>query len=243
MIDLLIYNRDSRIRDVVGSYVSNTVAMLSNERLTTTGIGDPAQVDTCLDDDKPYDLSVLEVSNDSDIRLSARVRAGRQDSDIMLVAESSISPMKYLTPDIRACSLLLKPYEDETLKSVVNDFVAAFFRKRTAPDDRNCVVIESREGKVVVPYSQIYYIEIRNKKVIFRLRDREYSKYDTLDNIKKDLPPAFVQTHRSYIINTSYISMVRLSENAVYLENDIIVPLSRSYKSVIKEYLRGVSGK
>ena len=242
MIDLLVYNRNRKEQEKVNGHARDMVAILSDESLKCTGLETAAQVEEHIRADRPYDLSVIEISGDEDIQLSAHVRQGREDSDMMLVADSRISPMKYLTPDIRACSLLLRPYDDAALESVMHEFMTSFFRKRSTADEQNSVVIENRDGKTVVPYSQIYYIEARNKKVYFRLRDREYSKYDTLDNVRKDLPPGFVQSHRSFIFNAGYLERVKLSDNSVYLEHNITVPLSRSYKASVKEYLRGVSG-
>lgn len=242
MVDLLIYNRDKTEQDTVSTSARDLVARLSEERLNCTGFESAEQVETYLKTDKPYDLSVLEINDDKDVGLSVRVREVREESDMMLIADGRVSPMKYLTPDIRACSLLLKPYDEPALKSVMKEFMAAFFRKRTAPDEQSSVVIENRSGKIVVPYNQIYYIEARNKKVYFRLRDKEYSKYDTLEKIRQDLPGTFVQSHRSFMFNSMYLERIKLSDSTVYLENNIMVPLSRSYKSAVKEYLRGLSG-
>lgn len=242
MIDLLIYNRNRKEQARVSGSARDMVAFLSDEKLSCAECENAEQVYSHLKEDKPYDLSVLEISNDGDVGLSASVRAGREEADMMLIADNRLSPMKYLTPDIRACSLLLSPYDDESMKSVMREFISSYLRKRVVPDDQNSIVIENRSGKIVVPYNQIYYIEARNKKVYFRLRDKEYSKYDTLENIRKDLPPTFVQSHRSFMFNSGFLERIKLSDNAVYLEHNIIVPLSRSYKSSVKEYLRGISG-
>ena len=242
MITLLIYDKDKKEQESVVRNAGDLVALMSDDRLVCAGYAEISGVDTHISRDEPYDLSVLEISDDEDIHLSKRVRTGRSDSDIMLLADSSISPMKYLSPDIRACSLLLRPFEEEAMKSVMREFMSAYFSKRDVPDAENSIVIENREGRSVVRFNQIYYIEARNKKVYFRLRDREYSKYDTLDNIRKYLPSTFVQSHRSFIFNSGYLEKIRLSENEVYLQHNIIVPLSRSYKSSVKEYLRGISG-
>lgn len=242
MIDLLIYDRDKKEMERVARHARDMVAYMSDDSLSCKGFLDAGGLYKYLGKDDPFDLSVLEIKDDGDIDLSRTVRSGRTDADIMLVADGTVSPMKYLTPDIRACSLLLRPYQEEAMRSVIREFLSSYFRKKDVPDEGNSIVIENRDGKTVVPYNQIYYIEARNKKVYFRLRDREYSKYDTLDNVRKDLPQTFVQSHRSFMFNSGFLERIKLSDNAVYLENNIIVPLSRSYKASVKEYLRGISG-
>lgn len=243
MADVLLYDRDKKEQESIKGRISDSVAILSDDSLNCSFFEEAAKVDRFLAREPALDLSVLEVAHDDDIGLIRRVRAFREQADIMLLADGRISPMKYMTPDIRACSLLLKPFSAEDMESVVHEFVSSFYRKRELPTEENSIVIENRDGRVVVPYSQIYYIEAREKKVYFRLRDREYSKYDTLENIKTQLPPGFVQSHRSFVFNTRYLEKVKLSENSVYLEHGIIVPLARSFKASIKEYLSGLSGK
>lgn len=242
MIDVLLYDKNVREQEAIAKRVSDSVALLSDERLDCHKYDTAEKVMGHMKKDAPFDLSMLEVSDDGDIELTKRVRAGREQADMMLLADSGISPMKYLTPDIRACALLLRPFDEKTLREVTYEFFASYFRRREVPTDENAIVIENRQGSTVVPFSHIYYIEVREKKVFFRLRDREYSKYDTLDNIRKQLPSGFVQSHRSFIFNAAYLDRIKLSENTIYLEHGIMVPLSRSYKSAVREYLNGISG-
>lgn len=243
MIDILLYDRDKNERALISARLSDSVAVLSDDNLKCRSFGESEQVYKHLAGEAPLDLSMLEVACDEDIALTKHVRTCREQADMMLLADGRISPMKYMTPEIRACSLLLKPFRDEDMRTVVHEFISSYFRKRETPSEENSIVIENRDGRIVVPLSQIYYIEAREKKVFFRLRSREYSKYDTLDNVKKQLSSSFVQSHRSFVFNIQYLDRIKLSENTVYLEHGITVPLSRSFKAPIKEYLNGLSAK
>ncbi len=49
-----------------------------------------------------------------------------------------------------------------------------------------------------------------------------------LSEIKKELPPNFIQCHRSYIVNSNYIK--QHLKKAVRLFNDETIPISRSFK-------------
>ena len=49
-----------------------------------------------------------------------------------------------------------------------------------------------------------------------------------------ELEDDFIRTHRGFLINKSMIRKISLSENMVMLKNDIIIPLSRSYKGELK---------
>lgn len=243
MIDVLLYDRNTEEQESVRAILSSNVAMLSDDRLRCRKCQKTDQVYEYLRKDAMLDLSMLEVVNDEDIALIKNVREYSGQADMMLMADSRVSPMKYMTPDIRACSLLLKPFSRDEMESVVKEFVSSYYRKKETVSEENSIVIENRDGRIVVPFSNIYYVEAREKKVFFRLKDREYSKYDTLENIRTLLPPEFIQSHRSFVFNSRYIDKVKLSENTIYLEHNIMVPLARSFKASIKEYLNGLSGK
>lgn len=243
MAEVLLYGHDKGEQAGIKSKLSDSVARYSDDSLKVSDFLASSEVRMHLAKKPSLDLSMLEVADDDDIGLVKSVREFSENAEMMLMADSRISPMKYMTPEIRACSLLLKPFAAEDMESVVHEFVSSYYRRREKPQEGNSIVIENREGRIVVPYSHIYYIEAREKKVFFRLKDREYSKYDTLENVRASLPQGFVQSHRSFVFNAQYLDRIKLSENTVYLEHGIIVPLSRSFKASIKEYLGGLSGK
>ena len=154
----------------------------------------------------------------------------------MVVADGSISPMMYLRPGIMPSSLLLKPVSRENLAMVVNEMMDAFTEKFDSKDVQESFVIESREGKQYIPLSQIYYIEAREKKIFIRTKQEEYGFYDTIENMEKKLPESFLRCHRSYIVNMSKVTAVKVSQSLIEVQDDLQVPLSRSYKKMVKEY-------
>ena len=97
-------------------------------------------------------------------------------------------------------------------------------------------MIESREGKQYIPLNQIYYVEAREKKIFIRTKQEEYGFYDTIENMEKKLPESFLRCHRSYIVNMSKVTAVKVSQSLIEVQDDLQVPLSRSYKKMVKEY-------
>lgn len=70
--------------------------------------------------------------------------------------------------------------------------------------------------------SDDHYLEILTSK------KKEYLRGSILE-ILKELPPNFVQCHRSYIINKNYIQS--LNSNEIVLKGDLQVPISRKFKN------------
>ncbi len=237
--NVLVYDRENEERSKIIVLLRDSTAFASDATLKISEYDTEGKVRAFLAAESPLQLAVMEVCRKSDIILTKELRRSKEHVELMLVAESTISPMEYLTPDIRACSLLLRPYNEAQLSQVLRSFMLSYLDSLSSDNTEDVLKIEGREGIIRIAYKDICYIEVREKKIYIRLRDKEYSKYDSLDNISKKLPDYFMQTHRSYIVNTRLIEQIRISEKLIYLRNGIRVPLSRSYREAIKEIMNG----
>ena len=56
--------------------------------------------------------------------------------------------------------------------------------------------------------------------------------------MEKKLPENFLRCHRSYIVNMSKVTAVKVSQSLIEVQDNLQVPLSRSYKRAVKEYSR-----
>lgn len=237
--NLLIYDTNTVERSVILNSIRDHTAMMSDAALRILEYVNERDVRTFLTGNPVLDLAVMEVSCGQDLDLTKALRRITNESELMLVADAAISPMEYLTPEIRACALLLRPYTTEQLRQVTRSFMSAYFSNSSDDNEDDAIRIDGRDGLITIPCRNIYYIEVREKRLYIRLRDREYSKYDSLENIGASLPDYFMQCHRSYIFNTRHIEKVKLSDGTIYLEHDITVPLARSYRQKIKEFING----
>lgn len=183
------------------------------------------------------DIAFLDVATPEGVSFCREVREKNELAQFLVIADASVSPMVYMTPEIRATTLLLRPFTQAMSQQVINQFFSFLYREQKEKDNDRKLVIENREGTISIPFSKIYYIEVSGKKIYVRLKDREYSRYDTMDAIVKQLPDNFIRCHRSFVVNTSFITKVKLSENTIYLEDDMMVPLARSFKADVKEFM------
>ena len=184
------------------------------------------------------DIISWDVTMKDSVPSLEKIRRDYRQSYLMVVADGSISPMVYLRPGIMPSSLLLKPVSRENLVMVVNEMMDAFTEKFDSKDVPESFVIENRKGKQYIPLNQIYYIEAREKKIFIRTKQEEYGFYDTIENMEKKLPENFLRCHRSYIVNMSKVTAVKVSQSLIEVQDNLQVPLSRSYKRAVKEYSR-----
>ena len=236
MANTFVYDRKPAERKLLIRILRDAVAFYSEDSVDLSECDSLKAAVNKLYAVNGVDIAMLEVAEKEDISFSAEFRASQLSSDLLLIAEPTVSPMEYLTPAIRAASLLLRPLGKEVAVKVIKEFIAGFYR-RAHCEGEDTIIIENRQGKTVIPANQIYYLEVRGKRVFIRLADKEYTQYDSLDNMLNKLPGYFIKCHRSFAFNRTYLQNVKLSENTIYLEHDITVPLSRSFKSEIKRLL------
>lgn len=237
MITMMTYDTDKEEQQLLLYDSENAVAYYSDERLEKISMEREEEVRAFLEESGLLDAAMMEITNEEGLQLTKDFRKVQKEADLMLIADERISPMRYVTPEIRATSLLLRPFRREDGEQVVRDFLTALIRERNQADTNQRLVYESREGKIAIPYAKIYCIEVKGKKLFIRTKYREYPKSGSLESMEQELPKNFLRCHRSYIVNTDYITQVKLAENAVILEHNIRIPLSRTYKPEMKAYL------
>lgn len=242
MVEMLMYDSVPEEKKYLTYLSKDATANFSEEQLELISVERPEEVKHFLKKGQLLDLACMDVKQEEDIALLRELRRRYAQTEILLVADITVSPMAYLTPDIRAASLLIRPFQEGQCRQIIKDFFRSFYRTRDESDSKKVLMIENRDGKVTIPFHQIYYIEVRERKIFVRLLNKEYSQYDSLEHMMELLPDTFLRCHRSFVFNTEHLDSVKLSENAIYLEHDIMVPLSRSYKPMIKEFLNGLSG-
>lgn len=238
MITSISYNKLKDEASELNRIMKDLAAKLTDEQWKIEAMLSQDELKILLEDKPLMDILLYDVTRDGDIELLEAIRKQYKLAFVMLLADVSVSPMKYMKPTIQAQSLLLRPYTKEqaysTLHELVNGYVKAFHED--SADGASSFIVESQEdGKISVPYDQIYYFEAMEKKVYVCTGVDEFGFYGTLDGLMEELPEGFMRCHRSFIVNTKKVLKVALSKNTIYLDDEYEVPLSRSYKPDFKE--------
>lgn len=226
---------DERIRII--SSAKSQAAYHSDERWKFIESGSVAElVSSVLHADK-VDMICLDLTMDGALAMAEELRGEYASAYMTLIADERISPVKYIRPSIHADSLMMKPLDKAQLDDVLGEAVSAYMRRIEGPADSRVFVAESRGERNLIEYSRILFFESREKKVFLSTESEEYGFYDTLDELEDRLDESFLRCHRSYIVNTGRISKIEISAGRVVLDDGTELPLSRSYKPAVKEYL------
>lgn len=126
---------------------------------------------------------------------------------------------------------LTKPVQREYLIAMlekVNKNTEVNHSKRIAVSFQG-VISKIDEDKILYVESDKHIIKIFTENKVF-------TSYEKLSDFQKRLSSAFVFSHKSFIVNMDKIKT--LNSNSIILENDMIVPVSRSkYQECKESYL------
>ena len=222
MIAVLVCDRNERELALIARNCREQIARGSGEQFQLESVAGDAGLASAAENEKLVDLLYYEF----------RRRSG--DTMVMLITDQSVSPLEYLRPGVAPDSLLLRPVSEKQLETVNSEFMESFFDRFSSKETEASFVVDTREEKIFIPFSYIYYFEARDKKLFVRAKNEEYAFYDTIEALGKRLPDFFQRCHRSYIVNTTKIVRVFPAGNYIELSEGIGVPVSRSYKSLFR---------
>lgn len=236
MVFVLAYLKKEQSTLQFTTAAKDTIAKISEDYWELKQISTSKELQNYLLEKPLVDLIIYDICDRTSLQLLPEIRKSYPESQLMLLADISVSPMEYIRPDLRVSSLLLKPWTKQQLYDVLYDFFSEYasYSESDKEDGVNSYVIETKDGTINIPYNQIYFFEAREKKIYVCIGKEAYGFYSTIDKLAEELPDDFVRCHRGYIVNTKKIRKVAFSQNIIYLSDGFDVPLSRSYKAALK---------
>ena len=212
--------------------IRERTAFSTDEQLNFVSLYTRKEFEDFMGENAPADIICTDVTVFQGIEQAEELRKKYAKAALILIADMSISPVSYMKPTILAAGLLLKPLQEAMLKKTIEEIFACYIQVQ---EDEELFVVETREEKYRIPYSEIMFFEARSKKIFVCTKDYEYGFYDTMDNLEEKYTERFIRCHRSFLVNRKMVDQVKLSQNYLTLSGGVEIPLSRSYKSQIKE--------
>lgn len=237
MISILFYDKKTEELQVIQNLTKDIIADVSEEVCNFYLFSKLEDVMGFVSEDPLLDYACYDVTKSESIDYLEQFRKNYRETLLLLIADASVSPMSYMKPSILATSLLLRPFSEQDARQILKEYLESNLLQEN-PEAEEGYIVESRDGKIKIPYSKIYYFEAREKKIFIRTQNEEYGFYATIEELEEKLPAFFMRSHRSYMVNSKKIQRIMLSRSTISLQNEIEVPLSRSFKSIFKEFVR-----
>lgn len=190
----------------------------------------------CLEDADQLRMLVCDVTTEGIIPLLERIRQQNTGMKLVLVADGTVPPVQYIRPTILPTALLWRPLQPEATRDTLWDVLRTIpAGGQESPEAETDVFsVEVRGSVRRIPYGEILFFEASNKRLNLHLRRKEIPFSGTLEKLTEELPEEFIRVHKSFIVNRKAITQIQFSQNLVILEDGITVPISRTYKSMLK---------
>lgn len=236
MVSMVILESKEKEINPLKNTIKELAAKLTEEEWNIDCLQSIPEINNLLSQRPLVDMSCYDITLDGALDKLIEFRRNYEEAGLMLITDASISPVKYLRPGIKADSMLMRPLRTENVYETMKEFIASYFQREYDENNQKSYIIENKDGKTILPYQEIFYLEAREKKIFLRTLNCEYGFYSTIEQLEEELPEEFVRCHRSFIVNTAKIEKIMLSQNQLILTQGFSVPLSRSYKPVLKQF-------
>ena len=237
MISMLIADCNAKERRAISLEAHEQAAKHTDEYWNWLECADENALEKLLEDDPRLHLVCLDITMRDGVNSAKEIRSRSKGTYMILVADMSIPPTVYMRPSIGAESLLLRPLDLSQIREVLSEAVGTYVKRFLDTGNQKVFILENRGLKEVIEYDRISYFESREKKLFCSTGDEEFAFRGTLDQLEEQLGDAFIRCHRSFLVNRNKIERVFLSRNCLELEGGIELPLSRSCKPVIRDFL------
>lgn len=186
-----------------------------------------------LDPDSNFDLIILDImfpsSNGVDFGKIIRRELNNERVQILYISSEQQYAMQLF--DNRPLQFLIKPINEEKLIESIN-YAIELDQKGKATFEYQINGVWNR-----ISCEEIFYFESRDKKINLHKTNGEIiTFYGKLSNVIDALDTEiFLQIHKSYLINTAYVS--KIAFKSVTLTDGRELPISQTYHDYVRNYV------
>lgn len=190
-----------------------------------------------------FDILFLDINlNDMEgTTLAAAVKRMMPDARIIFATAYSDYAVKAFELGVE--NYILKPFEPERVKQVLERCVLNMEERKAAPASTGRLAVNTNRKTVFLEISQIAYIETQGRSCILHTQSGDYAENLLLGDYEKKLSPyGFYRIHKSYLVNLNAVSeLFPWASNSVALkmrgfEKDIL-PVSREKVRKLRQLL------
>lgn len=127
----------------------------------------------------------------------------RSLSDVILIFVTGIKEQVFQAFDVGAFHYLMKPVDQEKLKSVLDRAVKEVEKRAGSP---KFLLVKTAGVHRRVPVEDILYAENSGRKVILHTRTERIEYYERMNHLEELLGEGFFRCHRGYLVALAAVS-------------------------------------
>ncbi len=138
---------------------------------------------------------------------------------------------------------LLKPTSFPRFLKAVNRATRNHSLDRVELKNQDEIFIKKGSSLIKMKFSEILWVEALENYVILNTVNDKFTIHFTMKAIEKKLPrPNFVRVHRSFIVNTQSISVIKDNTIDICFDDEIqSIPIGKSYKDKLLDEINLIS--
>lgn len=172
---------------------------------------------------------------DTGLKLFDAITVRNRDNYILLCIHDVNRITEVLNRCMRPAGILIRPFEragmEGSLRRIFDDYIAL----QGIENNSAFMLISSGRTIQRVAYNEILYLEACDKMLNICTKRHIITARMSLNAVESTLPQSFVRCHRSYIVNRDCIERLDMTNMMLELKTQEKIPVSRSYKSVLRQ--------
>ena len=177
-----------------------------------------------IETDCPYDVVLMDIEwrqekNGMDFAEQLQKVAPRLQVIFVTAYNEQYSQQIFLKK-INLCGFLVKPVQEELLSVLLEKA-----RQKILLETSEKLLIQQKGIVHAIPFRDIFYIESVGHQLIIHAYESKIICYEKIDDMKRRIPDYFLQCHKSYIVNMTFIR--RIEKNKIILQHDKEIPVSK----------------
>ena len=190
---------------------------------------------------------ILDISLGSKVdgfTLAKLIREHSPDAYIVFLTGQIHYAVKAIDENLMIFDYLVKPVNYDRIEKLVGALNNHHSKRSKANSTTQILKIKVGSKETLLDINSIIYLESSGHKTILHTSSSTYETYASLNKTFEEISnkllgsnKAFIQVHRSFIVNKDYISYVDYKENYIRTKNELRCPVSESFKKKLRVQL------
>ena len=154
---------------------------------------------------KGYDIVLMDIDMPGMNGMETARSLRKEDPSVILIFITNLAQYAINGYEVDATDFILKPINKYSFSMKIKRALARVVRHA---EDVN-LVIRSRDGSIVLPGNDLYYVDIANHSLLYHTARGAIPAYGTLKEVEKELDgKAFVRVSAWAIVNLRYVEEI-----------------------------------